>query len=125
MTQTPLVHAEESGPAPESSQTVEPACHRDPITVGDCRPDPRIEFDVQAELDETCKQTLQRDLSSLLGHYQCVEDRAEKVIISRPTSDPRDRRIIAIVKSRYGVHLGSIVGEENGMGALFFDPPAS
>ena len=88
-----------------------------------CWPARHIEFEVQADLDKTSRRLLKEDLSNLLGHYWFVDDRVEKVVVSRPTSDPRDERIVAVVRSARGAHLGSIVGEANGLGALCFNPP--
>ena len=84
-----------------------------------------IDFDIRVDLDERCQRALKDDLSVLLGHFRRFKDDPKRVIISRPTSDPKDSRIIAVIRSQTGRFLGSIIGEANGTGMLTFSPAPS
>lgn len=82
-----------------------------------------ITFDVHVRLDETRRRLLQRDLAAFLRRELRPDDSPGTVVISRPSSDPDDARILAEITSESGLFLGSIVGEANGSGPLLFTPP--
>jgi hypothetical protein len=83
----------------------------------------RITFDVHVELDETRRSLLKRDLAALLRREFRPDDSPATVVISRPTTDPDDERILAEITSESGIFLGSIVGEADGSGRLMLMPP--
>lgn len=115
--------AEDLEPFPELENEAEPSSFQETIVMDDWSSGRYIEFEVRAEMDDQHERVLKRDLRTLLDEYSGIEDRPEKVIISRVTSHPRDERVIAVVESGSGAYLGSITIEANGMGALFFNPP--
>lgn len=81
-----------------------------------------IVFDFRTHLDETIRLGLIEDLHGLLGCYGSSEDDAGRVVVSRPSADPSDERIVAVIESRTGRRLGSITAQANGTGALLFEP---
>lgn len=82
-----------------------------------------IAFDMRVNLDDERRQVLKEDLSHLLARELGADDSPHTVVISRPTADPGDQRILAEITSESGIFLGSIVAEADGGGQLLFTPP--
>lgn len=115
-------YSEEIEGAPKNSCLGEPSSFEDTIIMQSGWPHMDIDFDLRIDLDERCQQILKEDLCCLLGHFRRFREDPKRVIIGRPTADPKDSRIIAVIRSQTGQFLGSIIGEANGTGMLTFTP---
>ena len=125
MATTPLTYSEDIEELPATGRRGQTSRLEDTILMENGWPHMGIDFDIRVDLDERCREMLKDDLRGLFGHFRSFRDEPKRVIISRPTSNPNDSRIIAVIRSQTGRFLGSVIGEANGTGMLTFNPASS